>query len=1002
MLPQPLTDILAKVDEDPQPFRRVLRLVDGFEWVVKWCTTLAVSDLFRTVGFSDRTKLLASEGLRTPSLGTWVRFLRAALDELPPDSPWRTWDRVIDAEHTHRIVAFRNEYAHGAVPSDDRCIADFARFRPVLDELLDSPCLSVELLPASVGRELRVDGRTAVVSLSAPERVLDLWPLALYLPHPDRPGDHAFHFFNALRAPKIETLNYDLPDRQRRRELWDEFHRVLPLAEWRRSLHELEPFKDDIQFLTDNFKGRDAERTRLVQFFLRRGMLFMLGPPGIGKSAAVAHAIETLRREENRWETQQGSSLADPRPHLIEHFIRRGQASARPTNFLLGMLRRLDTLYGFEPHRPSVTDDELFDQFKTRVAMIRADPTVPPLVLIIDGLDEGPDVGSYLVRGDARVGVLCTGRRSTDVLPLVDRWMPDGATRMELGALDESAVRAILYDVVDKYDERLSTGYVAALAERADGNPLFLTLYAQELFRDPEKLGDLTLLPDGLSTVLATSVRRVCDDGRDVVTFNLLCCLAVAKEPLDTEVLAKLLDVHPFRIDTLIDECSELLTESTSQHRPGPHLQLFHETLREWFERHYPTQLVEASERFGTVAADRAGTPSEYFRRWGLRHLVELVEHGASAWLPDAIAEVNNPDRLEARIRSVELDVLARDLLAVYRWSEPATRQEIEHNMGVVLLRDLESGDAIWSPEVLHSLFAYRSDTTLYDAVLEHVNTSEFAESIGVTVPPAARAGLLHCLGTRQRRQYGPQGRAKSTLEQAALLSAASPDRPSASRIHYDLAYLHFLTGDVAAALDGFEASRSAAEDTHDIVAVHIARCLQVVVQWHARAERSGNIAAVLLEALPVFIEHADVSRTAERWVTNVYLHLFDLALERRDHTDASRLLAEAETSPWSRRYSTPSRLDLHRARLDLCRGEFSDAVTRFEQYFADLAGQHANLELVEQLARTYLELGSALLSVGRSDDADQARHTALQLPPTAGNWMWQSPRTGWPPVPGR
>lgn len=81
-LPHPLHVLIQSYHAETQGFRKVHRLIDAFEWAIKWHTTVVMSDLLTNQQeYSDEIKVLLSAGLYTPSLGVWVFFLRELLDK---------------------------------------------------------------------------------------------------------------------------------------------------------------------------------------------------------------------------------------------------------------------------------------------------------------------------------------------------------------------------------------------------------------------------------------------------------------------------------------------------------------------------------------------------------------------------------------------------------------------------------------------------------------------------------------------------------------------------------------------------------------------------------------------------------------------------------------------------------------------------------------------------------------------------------------------------------
>lgn len=63
--------VVRLFEKEEQPFRKVHRLIDLFETIIKTHTAVIVSWYLEKQQVSDEVKGLLAEGLRTPSLGTW-------------------------------------------------------------------------------------------------------------------------------------------------------------------------------------------------------------------------------------------------------------------------------------------------------------------------------------------------------------------------------------------------------------------------------------------------------------------------------------------------------------------------------------------------------------------------------------------------------------------------------------------------------------------------------------------------------------------------------------------------------------------------------------------------------------------------------------------------------------------------------------------------------------------------------------------------------------------
>ena len=141
--------------EETQAFRKVHRMIDLFESIIKTYTVVILSEYIKQNKLSDSAKGLLSQGLRTPSLGTWQLFSRVLFEELQKDN--YTWlvgefpeeflslDKALNNEKTN-VIAFRNGYAHGATPTDAQCEADIKKFEPFLTQLIASKWLNASSL----------------------------------------------------------------------------------------------------------------------------------------------------------------------------------------------------------------------------------------------------------------------------------------------------------------------------------------------------------------------------------------------------------------------------------------------------------------------------------------------------------------------------------------------------------------------------------------------------------------------------------------------------------------------------------------------------------------------------------------------------------------------------------------------------------------------------------------------------------------------------------------
>ena len=251
--------------------------------------------------------------------------------------------------------------------------------------------------------------------------------------------------------------------------LWDPFHRALPLHDWKKVEEpELDLFRSRIESLTESFKGRVAERKRIREFCLEGdGVLVIWGVPGIGKSALMAQVFTEIKAGI----TPGGDGADATYPAMMEYFIRRGTGSDSPDQFLRYLNKKLDTVFKLTGISVGNDTNEMWENLTKRLNQIGEKETPEPLVLFVDGLDECPDIRRFVPESRSWLRVIATSRPVQEVKDWARDWDREASDEMEIGPLGESDVRAMLYDVVNRYQEEFDHAYVEAVTRRSQGNP---------------------------------------------------------------------------------------------------------------------------------------------------------------------------------------------------------------------------------------------------------------------------------------------------------------------------------------------------------------------------------------------------------------------------------------------------------------------------------------------------------------------------------------------------
>jgi hypothetical protein len=595
-----------------QPFRKVHRLIDLFETIIKTHTAVIMAEYFRHNRLSDTAKGMLAQGLRTPPLGTWQRFSRVLFEELVgeeyawsfPDFPdeFAQLDKALNADKTN-VIAFRNTYAHGATPTNEQCEGDILKFEPFLQRLLQCGWL----------RNTRLESRENKVWMLSDAKSLCLHPILVYR---DEGKAQPYAFFNDLKNDKVGMLNYPLSKFYREKEFTREFFEYLPLHEWRKSGNQ--EFFQRIEELTETFKGRLPEREKLMKFVQERhkGYLSILGNPGIGKSALIAQFFKDLRAREEMGAIR-----------VVEYFIGRGTAQAQPEILFNYLIRRTDELFaaGREIRAEGKTIWDLQQQLFAKWRLWGGQCAGSKLLFLIDGLDEGTEnkLVSYMPRENFDGVLIIYGSRPGGHKTIDELWtqLPvEQHVRLELSGLGAEDIRALIYEVANKYELERESDWINAVQQRSQGNPLYLRLLCDALEHGSIAINDIHALPSKIDDYYKAILSRYAADTTD--GDHLLAGLftfAAARDSLTMAHLGlinKLGDATMHRIGSTLKEVlyENPLTEEVLVY------QLFHESFRDYLLREKRKQVSEAAERIIDCCSGWKELEGSWEQRYALEH----------------------------------------------------------------------------------------------------------------------------------------------------------------------------------------------------------------------------------------------------------------------------------------------------------------------------------------------------------------------------------------------
>jgi hypothetical protein len=752
--------------------------------------------------------------------------------------------------------------------------------------------------------------------------------------------------------------------------------------------------------LGERFVGREAEQATVLRFLEQgEGTLLVEGPPGIGKSALLARTALEMRARE------QGTGGESRQPNVpVEYFARRGTPTARPTEFLRTMNRRLDVLLPGGSFPPAESEIQLDEGLQLRLQ--RAQELRVRVVLLLDGLDEAPDLIAFVPRASAALAVVCGSRPFGEFSAFAASRVGQRVQRLVLGPLGTEDTRAILYGAIDKYDPSLGNDFLREVAERSGGNPLFLKLYCDQLFHAEGAGGSLAIVPISVAELHKATVSRITRAGADRDAYRTLLLFAEVREPLDRHTLTALLNLSGPQADACLEACSEVLVEGV---QPLGY-QLFHESLREWLHDHYGKDLQRArwelAER-GLELPDDDPDAEAYLARWGIDHLLEALHEERSRRLRQqdplqrAVALLSRPELLQLKLDHQNPHHVLEDLARVHAAAQAApvsNPRGIPVALARVVAQKASAAQPQLNPQMLHAVLNYRPERALYDDFLGVVTDPDFiAQSSGgdSTLVNRLLAAFRLAKANRLRQSASAeQLEAALALLEDGLDLLHGDESPESlamqARAAYDRAYILYLRAKSEGSITWFGRSRSLSRRAGDAVGEWISYCLETIVRYYAGLATAIELTEVLRKALAVFEDNRSKHAHAERWVTNAYAYLFDLACDNEDRAMAAEFLDRLERHSWIRAFGRDDILQTRKARYYLLAGEHALAASMFWEFLVTECGESLKPTEREGLAREFHFLAQSLAGLGRDDEANENWQRGLACSGDSANWHWQ------------
>jgi class 3 adenylate cyclase/tetratricopeptide (TPR) repeat protein len=305
------------------------------------------------------------------------------------------------------------------------------------------------------------------------------------------------------------------------------------------------------------------------------GVVTVMGPTGIGKSRLVheaADAVPDLRafvlRAEPYGQTSSYRVFRDPLRQLLG--VTRGPSEVMGGQLLEALETSAPDLLPMAPliadvvsvEVPSTPEADAIDP------QFRPDVLAATLLLLFDRLRPGPllvvaDGAQWIDRASARLldrMTWATGDRPWAVVVIrrgdPDGFVPEIGERVVLEALPDTVIERLVIDATEAAP--LRPHEVAAVVERAEGNPLFV----EEVTRVARAVGSLDAMPESLGAAMSVQIDLLAPNARRILRYA-----SVLGRTFRREVLRETLVEEGLRIDhATFTQLSDFL-EADGPHR---------------------------------------------------------------------------------------------------------------------------------------------------------------------------------------------------------------------------------------------------------------------------------------------------------------------------------------------------------------------------------------------------------------------------------------------------
>lgn len=658
-------------------------------------------------------------------------------------------------------------------------------------------------------------------------------------------------------------------------------------------------------------------------------------------------------------------------------------------------------------------------------------------IIMIDALDESiyytGEIGiisliSKMMSSLPNVKLIMSSRIETDILRHLHRFkVPPIEISLSSGSGFDASMKDIekfitgvleeKQQIVNKLSKEVSPQYfISYLTEKSKGNFIYikLTLDSMEYHTDKIDQGYIDRLPDGLDEIYLEYLERILPKAENLWEQKygpILGIFSVCLEALTVEQISFFTGFGNSQVRWALKTIGQLLRIQKTASGEAFMYSIYHKSFSDFL-----TNRRLSEEFFCDPLLWNKNLGEVYFENYK-GHWKECDTYGlkycfyhlfqANEWKKIFIL-LTDLDFLTTKAKRIGTENLIEDLYNGYSYFYEKEKDKATSicsalfDFFIKMVVEKKAG-GLSLLEIIHNSLFYRPITNLVEKFLKE----GIQKLLSITEIHDQSVNLIFAFRQKYAellRRIGDLIESENQLRRLLeeVQSSEIPQTlPQISSMKYNLGYILFLNGKFNDAIEMFHESADNAFKGKSDVKGWVSRCLEYRVRmlkeiWDSASHRDFPLEAIrefeviLNKGMKTFQEKSKSDPIAERWVMNVYSHLFEVSYYRKDCASAKKNFSLLEQDEWVRKYGEDVSKKVTKARLAIIDEDWETAAYLFEEYFKLISSNLEEWQRKEAFVWIYYDYGCSLLNIGKSERAIKIWKTAMTFPDNFGNQIWK------------